>query len=304
MSAVLTCRFCGLAITVQDPAATHVACPHCGASLPVDAQWNPGPGDQAGAAASTGATAAPIEKPRRFPFISLLLVFPFATLILCTSITMVSTQQWGGLVVGLILGGGLMLVTLFRMRGRWTVGRTLFASAVVIFWLGICISMELEKSAIRKTFGPLKTEFAGFQIPDNRQKHPIKPKLFPLFLQGRGKGDFTADRPALPQMLEEVNIYKDLPPNIKATTPEEVRSIAMIEWGWENNNTVGTCKVVVIDRKSREVVAAKTLRGPPPGAMASIGRATQPSEKDVIAYLSTLPLEAATAEADPDDLLP
>ena len=289
-------------VAITDPAAKHVACVHCGASLPVSVQWQAETGPT-GPTVADGVSAE-TAKPRRFPFISLLLVFPFGTLMLCTVIPLTTMRQLGSAFCGLLIGGGLILLALYRMRGRWSVGRALFASAVVVFWLGICVSMEFEKAGIRRKFEPLKAEFAHFKIPTSTQQRAIKPKLFPLFVQSRGQDNYTSDGPALPLTFDEFDIYKGLPRVMRAVTADEAQSVALIEWGWQSD-AVGTCKIVVIDRKTRGVVASKTLSVPKPaesvptpGMPAAHG--TQPTAKDVIAYLSTLRLEAASAEAGAD----
>jgi hypothetical protein len=298
MNAIIQCRFCGSKVIASDPSAKSINCPQCAASLPVEALWN------VNAANTVAQDTAPEERLRGkgFPFVWMLLVFPFAILILCTVIPLTVMGEWAGVCVGLFVGGGLTALTLLRMGGRWTAGRAVWAAVVVLFWCGCSVSLELEKSRVRKEFGPIQTEFANFKAPLIFQKHPLKPKLFPLFIQSRGQSARIPNAPALPRKFDEYDLYKELPETLKAVKLEDVQSLALIEYGWQSDTHIGFCKVTVVDRKTRAVVASKSLQfkgaaSTPPAPGLTMAKGPQPTKDDVIAYLRTLPVEAERSDS-------
>jgi hypothetical protein len=291
MNAIIQCRFCGSKVIASDPSAKSINCPQCAASLPVEGLWN------VNAAAIPGAPPIdPVQPPARakgFPFFLMLLAFPFGLVIFCTALPLFVMSQWAGVAVGLAIGGSTLLFTFRAMRGRWTPGLIIWVIAFASVWIAANVKISQEKHEILKTFGPLKSEFATFAAFKPVQPRPIKPKLFPLFIQERGEKASLPGAPALPANFDDFDLYKHLPDSLKPTSIESVETIALLEWGWRSDTHLGFCKVTVIDRKTRTVVATKTLNTAaiPPLAIGT-WYGPQPTHNDVLGYLGKLPLQA------------
>jgi hypothetical protein len=97
--------------------------------------------------------------------------------------------------------------------------------------------------------------------------------------------------------------YKGLPDELRPRTPDEVASLAWVEWSSENVTTpvfpgqpyqiLGSrwvCKVTLIDRRARKKLASRTFRGSDPtkGARDEHGYGDKPYP-EILAYLKALP---------------
>jgi len=232
-----------------------------------------------------------------FPFLLLLIASPLAIMFLGVVIPTVLTKEWGAMTLSLLLGGPLALLVLFRMRDRWTLFRALWVLMLAGIWFAACYSVGFEEQSIQRRFTGVQKEFAGFVPPPARAvvtARPIKLKLFPLILHSRGKTRVESDAPSLPSYSEEIKLYRDLPETLKAATDADVRSVVVVNWGWDKNTHDGTCEVSVVERKTRTILAATTLRHVNMSSMAqstSVPR-VQPTASDVLNYLKTLTVEA------------
>lgn len=285
------CMFCGTPLTVPDNGAKTATCPNCMASLPVP--------DSSAMNEPVGAPESPnaVQAQKGFPFVLIPFVSPLAIMFLGVIVPMAMTKEWSGMVVSALIGGGLALVVLLGMRGRWTLFRGLWVLLFAGVWFAACLGSGIEKRAVQREFAPVQAEFAGYLPPPARivtAARPIKLKLFPLFLHSRGKTRVERDAPSLPILAEDFRLYKDLPPSLRAVNAAEVQSVVIVDWGWDGDSRLGTCDVTVVDRKTRTILAATSLTQADTSTAphAPDWRGTQPSIKDVLGYLQKLNIEA------------
>ncbi len=94
-------------------------------------------------------------------------------------------------------------------------------------------------------------------------------------------------------------LYFDLPPELKAQTPEEVGTVVWLEWGedqvgdYDDDDPafVQTVKVSVIDKERGRMVGQKSFRGgPPPNTKTYDGPGYGPKPTaEIVQYLTSLP---------------
>src|SRR5262249_14507672 len=76
----------------------------------------------------------PLHNPGRLPFVSLAILLPFGSLLSCFFVA-VSFHDFNalGLLCGLTLAGPCLFCAYRNLRGRWTIGRAVWAGAVLLF---------------------------------------------------------------------------------------------------------------------------------------------------------------------------
>ena len=308
------CPNCKAAIAVGDVPSTAPTAQPVAPSADVQAikQWietaSPAELDSLGQAV---AQAKGDPRTKSFPYLMMLAAMPVAVVFIAAGISAVFTNEWDAVTGCFICGAGALAVLMHFMRGRWTSGRAIWTLTLLLIWSGASINVGLGKRVVLP-FKPLEVEFAAFQPPGRSAAEaasptPLRPKLFPLVIHSRGDRNQDPLPAMAPRHLYDIEIYKQLPPQLKPASLNEVHTVVLLDWGWtkraesQDKNAggvhgvyLGTCEIKVIDRDTRAVIAQTTLqsnKGPTSvdaGRLSSDWYGPQPSDKDVIAYLNAL----------------
>jgi hypothetical protein len=171
---------------------------------------------------------------------------------------------------------------------HWCRSYLIAGGAVGIFWIMSMMFFSIKDSIY---LGPLIKnidEYTGLNLAvmsDYSSRKPyIKGKIIIIDNQ-KNKID---------------HIYYDLPENLRATKPENVGTIVLLEWGEDkigfyasprSEAIVITCQVTVIDKSIPAIVSKVNFEGPPPPAILKSGESATGAmpTQEIVNYLQGLP---------------
>lgn len=235
-------------------------------------------------------------------------LLPLAALLFFAGVPILVTEQTPALILislGLAAGIGGMLL----MRGNWTRNRAIGIG--VVFALFILIGMmrsrdTLQEAYIKPAVKDLLTEFPNLNnLRTDGTAKLRRGRIFPLVLTESGAK--VRAEPITPKL--DFDFYHKLPTNLRLNQASEpVETVVFLDWWWDQVGTyqnsltggtggafLGKVRIVVVDRKTRTVIADHTIVSqdkPPERKKTAIAwYSWQPSYNQVIQFLEGLPQE-------------